>query len=650
MSGGDRHPRMVAAARWLTEQHFAAISWAAVEDGKGPRRHWQDDATDDPALVGRLLGGARNSLVIPRGRAIVIDFDDPRGWDELVAAGLPDTLAIDSPTPGHGHVYGWAPADVDMSNIPGTFEHGEIRRYDPRTKTSSMVLGPWSLRTDGVYQPRNGVREIAELPPRVIDYLVASARSKRGRENQARTPSDPGWLITKGRHDFLVSRARNLRGVGLTGERLVDELVRLDRDRCSPSLADTPGRGLDEVRAIARWTEEHIEDDLPDVRVVVDRPRGPDPYAGIDAADLLALELAPLRVIIPDVIVEGSTILASPPKVGKSCLVYQMGVEVALGGSVLGRRVEPGSVLYLALEDGRRRGQARLAAALGGRTMPRGRLEVRWGARKIGEGLEADIGAWLDAHPDAAFVAIDTLGRVRPHTNGRRNAYEVDVEDLGRLQELFRDRRVALVIVHHSRKESNDDFLTTVSGTYGVTGTADSIVVVRRKRLEAFGTIVVTGRDIPEAEITASFDGMLWHEAPYSLAQPSFERAEVYRTIETDGPIFAGAIATRLGLERTSVQHIVGRLVEKGSVARQRKGYVVVKPPTLDVSSLARARVDHLPHHSSHSDSDFSDGGHVGAKSGGSDTVRCRDYQAHASAHRWVGDRFACDVCESEAA
>src|SRR5688500_16843572 len=115
---------------------------------------------------------------------------------------------------------------------------------------------------------------------------------------------------------------------------------------------------------------------------------------GIDAADLLDLQLSPLRWIVPELLPEGTTILAAPPKVGKSCLVYQLAVEIAIGGEVFGRRVDPGAVLYLALEDGQRRGQDRLRAALEGRTMPRGRLEVRWSSRLIGEGLEDDLDRW----------------------------------------------------------------------------------------------------------------------------------------------------------------------------------------------------------------------------------------------------------------
>lgn len=154
----SRAERMIAAATWLAEQGFASIGWAQASDGKAPVRRWKADATDDPALVPGLLHGARNALVIPKGRAVVIDVDKSDAWAELEAAGLPPTLTIDSPTPGHGHAYGWIPDDVDMATIPGGFAGGEIRRYSPATETASMVLGPWALRSDGVYTPRPGPR------------------------------------------------------------------------------------------------------------------------------------------------------------------------------------------------------------------------------------------------------------------------------------------------------------------------------------------------------------------------------------------------------------------------------------------------------------------------------------------------------------
>ncbi len=257
-----RHEAMIETAEAFARVGFAQIGWAPVSDGKAPKRHWKADATDDPALVVKLLHGARNSLVIPKGRAIIIDIDRPAAWAELAAAGLPPTFTIDTPTPGHGHVYGHVPPDIDMATIPGTFEHGEIRRFDPTTGTASMVLGPWALRPDGVYTPRDGVRVIAALPPSVIDYLIASSRRQGAERSAARGPADTGWTIKTGRHIWLMGKNRNLRGNGLSGEVLVAALLQLDRDRCAPPLAEEVG-GEAEIRAIADWADRVIGDDPP---------------------------------------------------------------------------------------------------------------------------------------------------------------------------------------------------------------------------------------------------------------------------------------------------------------------------------------------------------------------------------------------------
>jgi hypothetical protein len=299
--------------------------------------------------------------------------------------------------------------------------------------------------------------------------------------------------------------------------------------------------------------------------------------AGMDAADLLAMELAPLKWVVPGLLPEGTTILVAPPKVGKSCLVYQVVTEVALGGDLFSERVAGGSALYLALEDGKRRGQDRLRAALDGRTMPRGRLTVRWSAPKIGAGLEELIGDWLDTHPDAAVVAIDTLGKVRPKSSGRQSAYDVDVQDIGRLQELFRDRSVALVLVHHTNKTSTDDFVEQVSGTYGVAGSADTIINVHRKRNEAYGTVTVTGRDVADNRLAVRFDEMVWTEAPEALSDASFNRTEVFKAVKAMQPTWPKKVADRLDLKRQNVQNMMTALKDDGALMQTTNGYVVVE-------------------------------------------------------------------------
>lgn len=302
----------------------------------------------------------------------------------------------------------------------------------------------------------------------------------------------------------------------------------------------------------------------------------------IDAADLVALTLKPLAVLVPDLLVEGTALIVAPPKIGKSMLCYQLATEVALtavgtqGGALLGRPVTGGDVLYLALEDSKLRGQKRLLSALAGRKMPSKRLTVRWDAPTIGQGLEELIVEWLNRHPDAVLVIVDTLGRIRP-TGGdnRRNAYDADVQQLAALQGLTRHRSgLVLLIVHHTRKSPDDDFVAEVSGSYGVAGTADTIISLRRRRAKGEAVLSVTSRELPEQELAVTFSGMRWDADENVLVDASAERQAVWSCIREKGPIWPSAVAKLCDLERTSVQHMVDKLVSEGRINKVAKGYV----------------------------------------------------------------------------
>ncbi len=600
---------VVARALEQIEQGFAVFALRA--DAKVPvTEHGFKNATTRPDGIRRQLespAAGNYGLVWPADspeRVVVFDLDDGGGADrpwrermlDLVAVHgpLPATKTTTTPSGGRHAFYRW-PADAP---IPAG---DELFGFTVRWPGRGYLVGPGSRIGDREYTA-GPVAEIAELPARWVEAALAE-RPGRGQAAPAgdaitvtpsfslpdRIPAGRRYAAVR---DYVASRYNA--GLGL------DELWELVRTQVAPRFE--VAKTEPELRADFDRVTEKIGERLgapahtPEVR------RAPGP--GMDAADLLGVDLPPLRWIVPGLIPEGTTILAAPPKVGKSCLVYQVAVEASIGGDLLGRRVVPGSVLYLALEDGKRRGQQRLLAALAGRTMPRGRLEIRWDARNIGAGLEEDIADWLEGHPDAVLVAIDTLGKVRGASDGRRNAYEVDVAAMARLQDLFRDRSVALLIVHHARKESTDDFLTSVSGTYGITGSADTIVVIRRKRNEAFGTLHVTGRDVADEQVTARFDHLTWTAAPGVLSAASFERAEVYRVIEARGPVFAKSIADELGMERTAVQHLVAGLVAQGAVARVRGGYVPAEVVIDTAEPLS------LPLHSTHSKSEERDGGH----------------------------------------
>lgn len=486
----DRHEKMVNAATWLAEQGIARIGWAAVGEGKaaGSRtgHRWQDDATDDPAAIRTMLTGGRNSLVIPKERGLLIDNDDAAAWSELAAAGLPPTFTVDTPTPGHGHVYGMVPVGIDMSTIPGTFEYGELRRFDPRTSTSSMVLGPWAQLPDGrLYRPRNGVRQVATLPRSVIQYLVESDRRKRSAEGTAKGPTDDGWFIEKGRHDYLVRRARHLRGVGLTGARLLEELKRLDAERCRPPLASDPARGPAEIERIAGWTEGRIGDDPPELATA---PDFTDPTITIgdfvarrDESAAEALISSDYGTIMP---AGGFGLVVGKTSDGKTTLLIDLLLHAVAGRDYLHLRFpRPLRVLVIQNEGPREAFRLKIEERLRHWDGPTDGLRIwddpaTWGAVQVSvPEARTRLKRVTELH-ETDLVLSDTLTRFGVRGNGSPDETR---EFVGWLTEVGLGRDLGFLLLHHllTRPDPALGELEQIAGAWAPH--ADMILLTRRE-------------------------------------------------------------------------------------------------------------------------------------------------------------------------
>jgi hypothetical protein len=93
---------------------------------------------------------------------------------------------------------------------------------------------------------------------------------------------------------------------------------------------------------------------------------------------------------------------------------------------------------------------------------------------------------------------IDVLAKVRKSVVNRQ-LYEADYAALADLTKLANELGLAIVVVHHTRKMAADDLMEMVSGSYGVAGAVDTILVMATK---ASGTILdIRGRDVESAEL-----------------------------------------------------------------------------------------------------------------------------------------------------
>jgi AAA domain-containing protein len=225
----------------------------------------------------------------------------------------------------------------------------------------------------------------------------------------------------------------------------------------------------------------------------------------ITAKDLQTKTFAPVRIILPQLIPEGVTIVAGKPKIGKSWLSLDVCLAVAGDRFVLGE-MKPvhGDVLYLALEDNERRLKKRVDKILQSTTAPKS-LDIQTEWKRVDQGGLEDIEAWCKEHPKRRLISIDTLAKIRPIAGRSEQAYAADYRAIEGLQKLAGEYQVGIVLNHHLRKASSeDDAFDDVSGTLGLTGSADTIIVM--KRHSGMMKIFVRGRDIEEAEFAAEFD------------------------------------------------------------------------------------------------------------------------------------------------
>ncbi|OPX94253.1 MAG: hypothetical protein A4E53_00097 [Pelotomaculum sp. PtaB.Bin104] len=227
---------------------------------------------------------------------------------------------------------------------------------------------------------------------------------------------------------------------------------------------------------------------------------------GFTASQLMKTEFKDPLWVISGVLCEGLSILAGKPKLGKSWLCLNFAVAVAAGGKALGNiSVDKAEVLYLALEDTPRRLKKRLAIVLQDTPAPEGFYIFNDWLKTDRGGLE-QLNNWLLSHPKCKLVIIDTLAKIRKATNSINGIYQDDYAAIEGLKSIADKYGIAILLVHHLRKMTSEDPLEQVSGSTGLTGAADALMILKRERGRADASLFITGRDIEETGKALEFD------------------------------------------------------------------------------------------------------------------------------------------------
>ena len=148
---------------------------------------------------------------------------------------------------------------------------------------------------------------------------------------------------------------------------------------------------------------------------------------------------------------------------------------------------------------------------------------------------------------------------------------------MGALKALADDHAVAIIAVHHTRKMTDDaDVFNEVSGSTGLTGGADAILIAKRARNTAEAVLHVTGRDISEHDY-----GLSWHADTLHLVPArgtgrhramGSTRRRILEHLTTNPGATPQAVAETLEMPPATVRQNVRRIVDDNQLDTDGEG------------------------------------------------------------------------------
>ena len=235
----------------------------------------------------------------------------------------------------------------------------------------------------------------------------------------------------------------------------------------------------------------------------------------INADTLLYTTIEEPNYIVEDILPTGLHLFCGASKVGKSWLMLDLSIKVSKGEPIWDLKTNKSDVLYFALEDTYERLQKRLQKLtdeIGSN------LHFANTAKSIQNGFIVDLQNYIKKYPNTRLIVIDTLQKIRRASENM--SYSTDYQDISILKKFADDNKIAIILVHHLRKQEDNDVFNMISGTTGIMGSADTTFVLKKKsRDDSVGVLSITGRDVEYQTFTLRFENCRW-----VLVERSFQK------------------------------------------------------------------------------------------------------------------------------
>jgi hypothetical protein len=152
------------------------------------------------------------------------------------------------------------------------------------------------------------------------------------------------------------------------------------------------------------------------------------------------------------------------------------------------------------------------------------------------------------------------------------------------LKWLANPHEVAILLVHHLRKLGAEDAMDEISGTTGLTGAVDGLLVLRRQRGTAHAELHLSGRDLEEQALALDWDTSTcrWTVAPDAEgAARSRKRTAILELLRRTAPaaLTPHDVTDQLGASPDAVRQLLPKMVRDGEISRTSRGqYQALQP------------------------------------------------------------------------
>jgi len=290
----------------------------------------------------------------------------------------------------------------------------------------------------------------------------------------------------------------------------------------------------------------------------------------ITASDLKFMQFEKREFLIENLLARNLTLLAGPPKIGKSFLCLSLAKHIIKQGK---------KVNYCSFEDDYFRLYSRLLE-----------LDLLCDELRIHCGRENVLGSTSDeefnlfqsiAHDEEVeIIILDTMERILPSTKQKRD-YHYYVRVLDKWAKLALQSNTCILMVHHTRKsDGTPDYhpQNTILGSIGIPATVDTNLIMARDK-DGGVTLHVEGKDVKENTFQLSKSGV---EFSWELASPADKlgdaQKQVLEFVEQNEGCTQSDIVSKLGKSKSQVSQIISKLCSEGFLCRE-DGRLFVNTP-----------------------------------------------------------------------